>query len=569
MKNIFVLIKYCLPRLLPISAIAFLCFIHLFVPNHANANTLTATSDGNQLWLTNHQKNSTTVYQLDFRADRKELRKITEFNGTLAKDAITSKPQGAWLIFNDRTLWSVTAAPYQPGLPNSYNSQFISHLPSGLTPLSIAGISYDPQALWMYARIESPKTLATIDNTISEKTEIKNIQATREFRLLKIDHGKIKKIALPHRPQHEPKFKSVWLISPNQNQQVPTLIFADSLHQKLTVYFPDQNKPSWKPPKNYTPEFEHQELQFTMASDQLVMASRSSNRVKDSLNIRLWNLRHDLDTPLAISELRLTNESTASNTKSKTFDITKQTKWRLIAIAGNAPSDIGLGIIAFQNTNNITQLISKSCYLDGSPMENFNNISTPNLSHPLTKPGPLVLLIVLVFSTLILYLFWKRDPTWNQLVLPQGYLICDLSRRLIAGIIDLAPCLWLAMYVHQLTSVELYNLWQLEFIDQWDKLIPIALAIGLYLTHCTLLELFTKRSIGKWIIGLKIVSLDGTTPTTKQILIRNGMMIFELIAYFLFILPMLSPFRQRIGDMVAKTVVVIKKPKDITPNPNN
>ena len=45
-------------------------------------------------------------------------------------------------------------------------------------------------------------------------------------------------------------------------------------------------------------------------------------------------------------------------------------------------------------------------------------------------------------------------------------------------------------------------------------------------------------------------------------MIRGVLKTFDLIAYPLLILMIISPYRQRLGDMVAQTVVVAKAPID-------
>ena len=56
--------------------------------------------------------------------------------------------------------------------------------------------------------------------------------------------------------------------------------------------------------------------------------------------------------------------------------------------------------------------------------------------------------------------------------------------------------------------------------------------------------------------GLRVTCLDGTTPKHWQIIVRNLLKAFDLIAYPLLLLPMLRPSRQRLGDLVARTIVV-------------
>ena len=554
MKNTLATLTKPIQHLRPTWVAVFACLILLLHVKQAPAATLNATSDGQQLWISGVDKsNTTSIYQLDFSATHYKLRKATEFNNLLISNNMTSKNDGAWLLFKNKKVWSITAKPYEPGLPSSFNNQYICQLPEGLNPLSSAGISYDPQSFWMFARIESAKTLKEIDGKSYQKPT--SPQATRQFRLLKIQQGKIQRVSLPEK---EPNFRSVWLISPTQNQKVPTLIFADALHETLHIYFPIDHKAGWKPYKKFSLKTSQQKLQFTMVQKQLIMASSIGHPIKDKLDIKIWNLRDDLENPMPITTLSLNHNLNEEKSK-YIYDY----NWRLIPINGKTQSNAGLGVVAFPKNQDSFQLLSSNCYLDGSPMTSFNQVITQNQSQPLSQPGPIVLICVLMFSTLVLYLFWKRDPEWNQLVLPEGYLICDLSRRLIAGLIDLVPCLWLSMGWFNLTGTELYDLWQLEYVQQWDELKPIGTAIGLYIAHCTILEMFTHKSLGKWVMGLKVVGLDGTPPNFWQILSRNGMKSCELIAYYLFLIPVLLPYRQRIGDLVAKTIVVVKVPKEI------
>ena len=560
MKNASPVVKSQSHRLLSWGAFTVLCLCCLFLNRQTSASSLNASSDGDQLWIAQSDAESTTIFQLDFQAKRKELRNATQYDGQLINHGIANKTGGAWLVFKDRKVWSVTADPYEPGLPNSFQNRYVCNLPSGLTPLATAGDANDTQTLWMFARIESPKTLAHVDTPADKNFKPDNSNATRAFRILKINQGKIQSVILE---DNIPKFRNVWLLSPTENQKVPTLIFADSHLQTLIIYFPNKDKLQWKSPKTYTLDIPQNELQFTLASNQIIMGSRSSNRDKKNLTIAIWNIREDLDNPTLINKLKLSTPITQGKNNKPS------TPWRLIPIAGDSPSDMAIGIITFPLIDGKHQLASSSCYLNGSPMQSLENINTPSNLNPLSQPGPMVLVLVLSFSTIILYFFWKRDPEWNQLALPEGYLICDLSRRLIAGLIDLLPCLWLALNWYNLTATELYDLWQMEFIEQWDELKPMGMAIGTYIAHCTLLEILTKRSIGKWVMGLKVVSLNGSTPSFWQILSRNGMKSCELIAYFLLMLPMLSPYRQRIGDMVAKTVVVVKMPPNNNTTPNS
>jgi uncharacterized RDD family membrane protein YckC len=69
----------------------------------------------------------------------------------------------------------------------------------------------------------------------------------------------------------------------------------------------------------------------------------------------------------------------------------------------------------------------------------------------------------------------------------------------------------------------------------------------------------TGRTIGKKILGLKVVSVDGTRPGVGRIAIRTLFRLVDWLPFFNlvgFILVVSLKSRQRLGDLVAKTVVV-------------
>jgi uncharacterized RDD family membrane protein YckC len=88
--------------------------------------------------------------------------------------------------------------------------------------------------------------------------------------------------------------------------------------------------------------------------------------------------------------------------------------------------------------------------------------------------------------------------------------------------------------------------------------IPVLIGVGVYLLHTTISELLTRRTLGKLIFGLTVVNFAGEPPSTGAILIRNALRIVDLamLPPLLIILVLLFPFRQRIGDIAAGTVVV-------------
>ena len=97
------------------------------------------------------------------------------------------------------------------------------------------------------------------------------------------------------------------------------------------------------------------------------------------------------------------------------------------------------------------------------------------------------------------------------------------------------------------------------------------LGIALYVLHTTLSELLTGgRTIGKWLMGTRVMTLTGVAPTASQLLARNALRIIDLLLAGVPLLSIYqSPLRQRVGDMMAGTIVCLAKPPDQTASPGS
>ena len=138
--------------------------------------------------------------------------------------------------------------------------------------------------------------------------------------------------------------------------------------------------------------------------------------------------------------------------------------------------------------------------------------------------------------------------------------IAPLNRRFTGGLIDALPLIvggTIALIFAWRTGQPTPG--QTDFSS--PEMISIAVAVGLYFLHITLAELLTGRSLGKWIAGTKVVSLDGKPPRPSQILARNALRLIDLIIVGIPLLAVMqTPLRQRVGDMMAGTIVVTNSP---------
>jgi uncharacterized RDD family membrane protein YckC len=78
--------------------------------------------------------------------------------------------------------------------------------------------------------------------------------------------------------------------------------------------------------------------------------------------------------------------------------------------------------------------------------------------------------------------------------------------------------------------------------------------------HSTLSELAWGRTVGKAMVGGRVIALSGGPPRPKQVLVRNLFKALALAVPPLALLVLLNPNRQRLGDLVAGTVVVADEP---------
>ncbi len=181
-------------------------------------------------------------------------------------------------------------------------------------------------------------------------------------------------------------------------------------------------------------------------------------------------------------------------------------------------------------------------------------VSIPN---PLTETADyLVFVTVLILATLIMYVVWRRDQSENRLDLPQTLELADLAQRIIAALIDLFPCVILSMVTFAMLPLQIvFNHWPGRS-GGWQEMLPGALIIVVFVVHTTVTESIAATTMGKKIMGIQVVTLTGQQPHLWQSLARGGMKVFDLVAWPLLILPVIGPYRQRLGDLVAKTVVV-------------
>jgi uncharacterized RDD family membrane protein YckC len=91
-------------------------------------------------------------------------------------------------------------------------------------------------------------------------------------------------------------------------------------------------------------------------------------------------------------------------------------------------------------------------------------------------------------------------------------------------------------------------------------LLYFVLIFGLWLGYYTLLEGLIGGTLGKLVLGMRVLREDGGKIGLQEALIRNLLRIPDAFFFYLIgvVSILTSPVKQRIGDRVARTVVVRK-----------
>jgi len=169
---------------------------------------------------------------------------------------------------------------------------------------------------------------------------------------------------------------------------------------------------------------------------------------------------------------------------------------------------------------------------------------------------------------------WRRTTRPRPFSLPKNVRPAPRIKRILAGIVDLAPIYLLVSFGYALLPsalspeqvVELFE----QMVDRQEINIPLQVAVacicllGTYVTYCTVTEAKYGATFGKRLMKLRVVAADADAPDVGQCLIRNVTKILELfllglgviLLFLVLFLPLLTGFRQRMGDVFAGTAVV-------------
>lgn len=171
-----------------------------------------------------------------------------------------------------------------------------------------------------------------------------------------------------------------------------------------------------------------------------------------------------------------------------------------------------------------------------------------------------------LMAIMILLLVFRRDSMLRPAALPPATALAFTFQRAAALAIDFAPITLICAGALGLPWLEAWSTlvrWGLN-PDAENPLPPThvltwwVLSIVALTVYTALLELLWSRTPGKRLLGLQVISEQGVPAAAWQRIARNLLRLIELLPHFWIfaLLTLVSPNRQRLGDIVARTIVI-------------
>lgn len=224
---------------------------------------------------------------------------------------------------------------------------------------------------------------------------------------------------------------------------------------------------------------------------------------------------------------------------------------------------------------------------EGNPEVGLWSVATGQPSAPAVVVTPLVrrdaprapgisglLIQYVVLAALLTGIFvWRRDSVLLTVPFAQGRQPAPFMKRLAAVLIDLTllfpvwgPLMFYMVFSASGTPLPLFLMPAAEGASPSAAWFWPVLG-GVYAVYGTILEGIFGATLGKRITGLVVIDYRGQRGRFAIVLIRNLARILEFNYPPLALLVLMTPTRQRVGDILAQTVVLSVERADGDPPP--
>lgn len=570
------------------------------------AQGLVAAADGSGTWVLSPEPDRPGVFTLSHRAHSDpptQINKVQTLRGDVMPNCVAARGHTLWIIYPDGEVQTIAAEPsiLQDGW--TYRTRVEPSLPRGVSVRATAVTATGP---WVLVRVEERGVLRELESLGVASRTARDDDASRRRRnlalglppgygiedkpdwhttpgpwdesraqprgetpeaageatkpaalalpvdrLLQLEHGRWRVHPLPGGWAHGAK---AWLVTGGGQSDHPTLVArasgrVDRQNAMFDVYQPIDGEPlAWRhQPYALDDEPEHAGTAFIGVESQLVSA------------------RFMFDAGLLLADLSVLRGGKVMPVGRMELRDVSPNAWALLGI-GNAAGLIARPSDEKQAGNPATTHLR----FQWTQMDIRGKTVLDQTGLAMKVRGPMddlmqyiMLAFIAVLVTVLMLAFWRRDASWNKLELPDTLVVADLGRRAVAAAIDMAPGMLGVMFYYGLNFEELMLRWPGNGLAHTlEQITPGGIVIAAFVAHTTISELFYARTLGKLITGLRTTALDGSRPHLWQLLVRGLLKTLDLIpgAWLLLMLPVIAPHRQRLGDLVGRTVVVCDAP---------
>ena len=172
------------------------------------------------------------------------------------------------------------------------------------------------------------------------------------------------------------------------------------------------------------------------------------------------------------------------------------------------------------------------------------------------------LVMVIMTATFILRPHIERQPA----ALAEGLSPAGLLRRAAGLCIDLVPGLMLAIVVFDLDPSVFAE--DLRAGDP-NAMMPAIFAMVVASVITIGMEMATARSLGKWVVGIRVAALDGSAGTSRQRGLRAALRLVLLLFWPVAMLALLDPAGRGVPELLTRTVVLVGRRPAATPVGSN
>lgn len=536
--------------------------------NTACAQTLSTVGGPSELWVVlQTEERSVAVYYRELNDPPNTVDQVVKLQGRLTPNGVAGGGSKLWLVYDDLSVQSVAVVPSSAPDMQRYVRPFIeAPLPRVAAVLAMAA---DQQGPWVLVRVEDHATLEQIDTQLSpsrveqessippldvasdkhseslqeETTTTKAVsdgpvistaivapRPVRELRLLRLERNRWVRVDLP---TDWPLDGRVFLVSGESSVSSPSLLALENSGDQWQLRIDTRSSNGWL----------SRRIKLDASPDSFIIPLAGYWLYAQKLPVEGTTLRVAVYAVLGDSVLRLGEASLPD---------AADMPWTLAAMGQTA------AVIAGKGVQDLSWVRMDLTGREVEPAQKLA-LSPPKLGVDVI--GVSIQMVMLSVALLLMFAVWKRDDGRTQVTLPKDMVEADLFKRASAAVIDMLPALLLVWLFLRTPPAELIRYWPGRPISL-ELQFPGFVFIALYVLHTFFSELFTATTMGKRAMGLRVCSIDGTPPHLWQVLTRCLLKGFELIAWPMLILPLFRPFGQRLGDSVARTLVVMPRQED-------